>query len=229
VNRSRVQLRQRAARRREDEDGVVAVEAALITGLVFLLIFGILEFTFIGRDYVGVTSAARVGARIASTAADAGPCLAEETDEVPCPSKMVPELAQQAADEIGRTVSALDKDSIRHILVYKANQSGNPSVPREAPTLEACVSECVAYKWYPGQDRFRYFQGGWNSSLIDACATSRKSVDGSSGKLDTVGVKVVVDHNLMTGIFGRSMELSDHAVMKFEPLANKGCAAGEHA
>ena len=208
---------------------MVAVEAALVTGLVFLIIFGILEFTFIGRDYVGVTSAARVGARIASTAADAGPCVPEPADEVPCPNQLVPELAQQAADEIGRSVTALPKDAIKYVLVYKANQSGNPSVPRDAPTLSTCVSECVAYKWYPGQSRFRYFQGGWNSSLIDACATSRKFTDGSPGKLDTVGVKVAVDHRLMTGIFGRSMELSDHAVMKFEPLANKGCAAGEHA
>jgi hypothetical protein len=216
-------------RRARGEDGAVAVEAALITGVVFLIIFGILEFTFMGRDYVGVTSAARVGARIASTAADAGPCVAEPTDEVPCPTKMVPELAQQAADEIGRSVAALPKDDIEYVLVYKANQSGNPSVSRAVPSLAGCVSECVAYKWYPSQDRFRYFQGSWNSSLIDACATSRKSPDGSSGKLDTVGVKVVVDHKLLTGIFGGSMELSDHAVMKFEPLANKACAAGEHA
>lgn len=221
-------LRARAARRR-DEEGAVAVEAALITGVVFLIIFGILEFTFIGRDYVGVTSAARVGARIASTAADAGPCVPEPTDEVPCPNKLVPELAQQAADEIGRSVTALPKDSISHLLVYKANQSGNPSAPRAVPTLATCVTECVAYKWYPAQNRFRYFQGTWNSSQIDACATSRKLADGSSGKLDTVGVKVVVDHKLMTGIFGRTLELSDHAVMKFEPLANKACAAGEHA
>ena len=215
--------------RRKGEDDAVAVEAALITGVVFLIIFGIMEFTFMGRDYVGVTSAARVGARIASTAADAGPCVAEPTDEVPCPNKLVPELAQQAADEIGSSVATLPKDQIKYLLVYKANQSGNPSATRATPTLTTCVTECVAYKWYPSQNRFRYFQGGWNSTLIDACATSRKSIDGSSGKLDTVGVKVVVDHKLMTGIFGRSMELSDHAVMKFEPLANKACAAGEHA
>jgi len=216
-------------RRRRGEEGAATVEAALITGVVFFIILGILEMTFIGRDYVGVTSAARVGARIASTAADAGPCVAETTDEVPCPSRMVPELAQQAADEIGRSVVSLPKESIKYLLVYKANQSGNPSVTRATPTLAGCVTECVAYKWYPSQQRFRYFQGTWDSSRIDACATSRKSADGSSGKLDTVGVKIAVDHKFLSGLFGRTMELGDHAVMKFEPLANKGCAAGEHA
>jgi hypothetical protein len=207
----------------------VAVEAGLVTGLVVLIIFGIVEFAFIGRDYVGVTSAARVGARIASTAADSGACVAEPDDVVPCPRGLVPQLAQQAAEEIGRSVVALPRDQIEYVLVYKGNQSGNPSVLRETPTLDTCVAECVAYKWYPSQDMFRYFKGSWDSRQIDACASSRTSSDGSPGKLDTVGVKVVVSHPLLTGLFGQSMALSDSAVMKFEPLSSKTCAAGQHA
>jgi hypothetical protein len=216
-------------RRTRGDTGAVAVEAALVTGAVFLLIFGIVEFAFLARDYVGVSSAARVGARIASTAADEGPCVADPADVVPCPARSVPELAQKAADDIGQSVVALPEDSVRYIMVYKANEAGFPNSFTDMPEMAQCLSECVVYKWYAAQERFRYFQGFWDSSQINACATSRRNLDGTPGVLDAVGVQVVVEHQLLTGIFGASVELSDHAVTKFEPLANKGCARGEHA
>ena len=53
------------SRRRESEHGAVAIEAALVTGVVLAMIFGIIEMAFLMRDYVGVTSAVRVGARAA--------------------------------------------------------------------------------------------------------------------------------------------------------------------
>ncbi|WP_414690442.1 TadE/TadG family type IV pilus assembly protein, partial [Nocardioides sp.] len=45
--------------RRRDESGAVAVEAALITPILVLLVFGIIEFSFVLRDYGVVSSDVR--------------------------------------------------------------------------------------------------------------------------------------------------------------------------
>jgi Flp pilus assembly protein TadG len=212
-------------RARRSERGAVAIEAALVTGVVFAMIFGILEMAFLMRDYVGVTSASRVGARAASTSAAAGACVAEPGDVVACPPNGVPELAQMAADAIGSAHTVLPKDQIDYIMVYKANEQGYPGAATSMPPLSACTSFCVAYRWSPSQNRFRYAQGSWDSRQINACA---KPQPPSNLPLESVGLQIVVKHDFLTGIFGSSMDLSDHAVMKFEPLSNLTCAAGKH-
>ena len=212
----------RATRRGgRSERGAVAIEAALVTGVVLAMIFGIVEMAFLMRDYVGVTSAARVGARAASTGAAAGPCVAEPGDLVPCPANGVPELAQRAADAIASSRTVLPKDAVDYILVYKANSAGFPGTATSMPALAGCTTECVAYTWSPGQNRFRYAQGSWDSRQVNGCADSPTPLDG-------VGVHIMVTHDWLTGIFGQSMDLTDHAVMSFEPLTSSACAPGKH-
>jgi len=57
--------RQRA-RRRRDDDGVVAVELALVLPLLVMLIFGIIQFGLAFNRLQGVHAAAREGARVGS-------------------------------------------------------------------------------------------------------------------------------------------------------------------
>lgn len=201
------------------ERGAVAIEAALVTGVVLTMIFGIVEMAFLMRDHVGVGSAARVGVRAASTGAGAGACVSNPADVVPCPPNDVPELAQRAADAIASARTVLPNDAITHVMVYRATASA------DAPDLAACTSECVAYRWYPSQNRFRYAQGAWDSRQISGCAEPKAP---GYAPLDAVGVQLVVEHDWLTGLFGGSMDLSDHAVMSFEPLTNAACAPGEH-
>ena len=54
------------ARRREwaGQRGAAAVEMALVLPLLFMLIFGIIEFGFIFNRYITVTHAAREGVRV---------------------------------------------------------------------------------------------------------------------------------------------------------------------
>ena len=212
----------RRATPRRNERGAVAIEAAMVTGVVIAMIFGIVEMAFLMRDHVGVNSAARVGARAASTGAAAGPCVAETADAVPCPAAGVPELAQRAADAIASSRTVLPPEAISHVLVYKANGPDGHASP---PELGSCTTTCVAYRWYPTQNRFRYAQGSWDSSQISACADPKAP---TYLPLDAVGVRLVVEHDWLTGIFGESMDLSDHSVMSFEPLANATCGPGEH-
>ena len=210
---------------RRSERGAVAIEAAIVTGVVFAMIFGILEMAFLMRDYVGVTSASRVGARAASTGASAGTCVPDPADTVPCPPNGAPKLAQMAADAIGSARTVLAKDSIDYIMVYKANAAGFPGSATSMPAMSGCTTSCVAYRWSASQNRFRYAQGSWDSRTINACATPKAPL---YAPLDSVGVQVVFKHKFLTGIFGSVMDLSDHDVLKFEPLSNLTCAAGEH-
>lgn len=197
----------------------MAIEAALVTGVVFAMIFGILEMAFLMRDYVGVTSASRVAARAASTGAGAGACVPDPADTTPCPANGAPQLAQMAADAIASARTVLAKDTIDYILVYKADAATVPT------SLSTCTTTCVAYKWSAAQNRFRYAQGSWDSRTVNACARPKAPL---YAPLDSVGVQVVVKHSFLTGIFGQAMNLTDRAVLKFEPLSNLMCAAGEH-
>lgn len=201
----------------------MAVEAALVTGVIFAMIFGILEMAFLMKDYVGVTSASRVGARAASTGASAGACVPDPADTVPCPPHGAPQLAQLAADAIASARTVLSRDDIDYIMVYKANASGFPGSATSMPDLSGCTTDCVAYRWSDAQNRFRYAQGSWDSRNIYACIKAAPPLE-----LESVGVQVVMRHDFLTGILGRSMTLSDHAVLKFEPLSNLTCAVGKH-
>ena len=88
-------------RRERDQRGAVAVEAALITPFLCLLLFGIIEMSLLMRDAVSVNSSVRVGARIASVSASSGKgTCAASSNPPPCSPATVPALAQAAADAI---------------------------------------------------------------------------------------------------------------------------------
>lgn len=53
------------------EDGAAAVEFALVAGLLFLVVFGIMVFGVVFSQYQAFTSAAREAARVAAVRGDA--------------------------------------------------------------------------------------------------------------------------------------------------------------
>jgi TadE-like protein len=216
----------RALRRSRREDGAVAVEAALVIPLLCLLVFGMIEFAFVMRDYASVSSMVRTGARIASTGADHGPgdC---DTDPAapPCAPASTPALAQEAADAVQRSGAISNPGMINYILVYKANNQGYPGPDGNTTMPSSCAgySNCVMYKWRTNIGRFRYASGSWASTSISAC------FPGSTGHpMDRVGVYMDATHTMMTGLFGTSIGMHDHAVMDFEPLPTQSCGASEH-
>ena len=98
------------ARRRPrfSQRGAVAVEAALVTPLLIIVLLGIVEMTLALKDKVAISSAVRVGARVASAAADAGPGTCDVGPTAPpCTPTSSPAFAQAAADSIQREGSAM--------------------------------------------------------------------------------------------------------------------------
>lgn len=208
----------------------MAVEAALVVPVLMLLVFGMIEMSFALRDYAGVSSYARAGARIASTGADAGPadasvCSATDPELPPCAPASTPELAQQAADTIARAGTVMPREQIQYILVYEANADGfpGPDGNRTMPTTCANTTNCVMFRWQVSREAFRYANGSWISSQINACFPGTRA-----NPIDRVGVHVETRKPMLTGLFGDGISMSDRAVMTFEPLEYDRCAPGQH-
>lgn len=204
---------------RAGQRGAVAVETALVTPVLLVVLLGVIEVPMLISDYVAVTSASRTGARVAAAAPDAGSCVPNPADETPCPANGAPNFAQIAADAIARNGTALPARSIQHILVYKANSNGYPGALTSMPSSCSGIPSCVAYRWDDAAGAFRYSSGTWDSRTVNACFPSN---------VDSIGVQVVAEHKFLSGLLGASTTMSEHTVMHFEPLRAGSCASGSH-
>jgi hypothetical protein len=217
-------LHRRARTPGRGQRGAVAVEAALVTPVLVTLILGILEFSLILRDYLAVSSAVRVGARIASANPGAGPAI--------CPPDCgsVPALARNAVEAIDKASTTMPKASVDYVIVYQANGKGYPaplgtattaigantstSMPAGTSTTPcSAYVNCIAFEW--NGSGFAYDSGSWASTSIDACPSSAYSA----------GVYMHATHTNLTGVFGRTIGLGDRTVMTFEPLSVASCNA----
>jgi hypothetical protein len=201
------------------ERGAVAVEAALLTPLLVLILFGIIELSLFMRDVSSVSSAAHVGARSASVGAGAGPGVCQASaNPPPCSPAGVPALAQSAADAIQKAGTAMPQDQINWILVYNSNDQGWPMPAGN--TSATCTTQCVRYVWDKGLNRFRYAGGSWPSATINACINDPQRM--------SVGIVMSATHTWVTGLFGRGAGIQERSVMQLEPLPNDSCKPGAH-
>jgi hypothetical protein len=233
----RARSRSRAGRHRVGSDrGVAAVEFAIIVPLLLLLILGILEFAFLMRDYLGVSSSVRVGTRIAATGAGAGPAVCPvplPEGVTSCAGTDTPQLAVSAANAIQRAGTAMPQDLVDEIWIYRSNASGFPANAyfSSDPTATAggttnavfnnpanCTTACVRYRWNPTKNVFEWRGGSWDSSRINGCIQNA----------DSVGVYMKATHPFITGFFVPSLTIQDRSVMTFEPLPSGKCAPGAH-
>lgn len=207
----------RRAPRRRDQRGAAAVEAALVTPVLLLMVFGIIEMAFLMKDNVAVASASRVGARIASAAPNAGEALCD--GEVPCAPGTTPRFAQLAADAMQTNGNALPTDQVDEIWIYDANDDGFPNAATSMETA-TCATQCVRYVWSEARGAFRYGGGAWSEVATDVCATEGRRV----------GVRLMTTHPWVVGFklwpgFPDSLPVDDHAVMSFEPLTVEECGS----
>lgn len=212
--------------RRRAEDGAAALELALVLPLLALLLFGIIEFSLALRDHSVVTSNVRTAARVAATGAGTGAATCfTGPDEPPCASAYSPAFAQEAADAVQRSGTAMPADYLDYMLIYKANAQGYPGAEGNVtmPATCAATANCVMFTWNDAVNGFRYTGGTWISSTISACFPGTPTAP-----QDRVGVYLQARHPFLTGMFGDGIVLSDRAVMDFEPLPSDMCLAGKH-
>lgn len=136
------------------DDGVSAVEAAIVVPVFLLLVVGVIEFGLAFKDQLAVTSAVRAGARIAS----AEPRFAS--------------FATDAASQVAREGSAIDMNDVEELWVFKADSTGHPL--GSGGTFGSCTTDCIHFTW--NGSSFVPSSGSWAPTSQDACQGEEDSV-----------------------------------------------------
>lgn len=209
------------------------VEAAFVTPVFFMLIFGVIEGGLYMNDYLGVSSATRAAARAASANGAIG------------------QADMYTLVNLRRESAALSKKQIQYVVVYKANTFGaKPTATCQAGTSVAGV--CNVYRQQDidravaqaaeidaqeaaesaGQTRTLDASKMWFGCLTTGpnanqspdrfwCPGTRvdqRSGNGGAGP-DYVGVYVQATHPWMTKMFGSTTTIRDQSVIQIEPRA----------
>jgi hypothetical protein len=179
------------------------IEAALVTPLFLLLVFGVIEGGFALHERLSVANMALTGAR--SATGNASDVLADH----------------HLLAVVQRGAGGLAGSQITSIVVYKASGPGG-HVPTACKTASVSGS-CNRYTGADlGKDTSQFGCVGppGPTTKIDNpwCPTTRKSaLSGVNGPPDYVGVYVEASHKNLTGILGQHLTFRSDNVMRIEP------------
>lgn len=179
----------------------MAVEAAIIFPLLILLVFGIIEFSLLLRDYVSLNTLVREGTRVAATLPRLDPATTDPVGQ---------DLAAVVVASLNQAGNALPKDSFEELWIYKANDQGFPGT---GSGFTSCTTDCVIYRANSDGDFVRVTDTGapfWDWESQNACPGIG---------IDSVGVWLKARHDSITGLFFNDLSISDFAVTNFEPIA----------
>ncbi len=184
--------------RAQENRGIAVLEAAFVTPVFFILIFGVIELGLTMNDYLATANTVRAGSRVASASgydvyADYGILQAVE-----------------------RESSALPRSSITRIVVYKASGFGQPPTATcQAGTAVSGVCNVytpshfntpkASFGCLAGESLDKYW-----------CPTTRKVTLTGTGP-DYVGVWMTVQHKTITRMFVTAQTLTDQSVIQLEP------------
>ncbi len=188
------------------ERGATAVEAALVAPLMFLAIFGVMEFSLLFRTSLGASNASADGARTASVAG-------RDLD-----------ADYRTLRQIDKSAAALPDDVIQRIVIFRATDFDDP-VPAACLTVAAPGGvDDVCNVYLPAQMEWPESEFGCNPAADPRpdpdrfwCPADRIVSVGTG--LDYIGVHLVVDHEYATGFVGDHQELNETTVLKIEPEA----------
>lgn len=183
------------------------VEAAFVTPVFIMLIFGIIEMGFLFRNYLTVNNAALAGARAASVAGDD------------------PDTDFLIVRTVAHGLQAMNLQDIDYVVVYHA-AGPDSQVPNACRFGSSSALECNRYtkrEFFLNLEEPDGTKPNWAcaSTAQDRfwCPSDRKSqVDDPP---DYVGVFVQVNHQYMTGFFGSQTKLESTRVFRIEPTRDK--------
>lgn len=178
------------------DKGATLVEMAMVLPILLLIIIGITEVGLYFKDYLTVTYSSREGARVAAFAGD--------SIDADC----------QILIAVGEFLGQANLDKLDRVEIYIANQDGSQSggntntarlKPGGDPT--ACTEPAAP-------------SDGWLRTT-NVPATSRYVTAGPSAPLDIIGVRIVMDHQWITGFppFSGQVEINETTIMRVEPEA----------
>lgn len=138
--------------RRRDERGAALVEAAIVFIPLCIILFGIIEYGFIFKDSLTLSSATRAGARTASA-------MPRQAD-----------FYTRTAEAVTTAASAAKFKNGDKLFIYRAQPDGLP----ESGNRDVCGTNCVEYTW--GGSAFGYSGGTWPVDTQKACLGGSDSV-----------------------------------------------------
>ncbi len=202
-------------RRLRRDEGVAIVEMAIVAPLLFLLLFGIIEFGLAFRTQITVANATQSSGRVAASLG-----TNQEADWA---------VLQSVEQSLGN-ISGLG--IVKEVHIWEANGAGLPVTPCDDPPLNS-TSNCNAYLYSPGGSCDwspcpnpaiadpPNLGGGWGYD------TSDRDVVLDADGLGVVGVTVYYSHNWLTGMMPMGDVLcvdppadcwSNSGIFRFEPL-----------
>ena len=186
--------------------GAVLVEAAFVLPILVLLVFGIIDYGFVLKDYQSLASATRSGARTASAEARGA---SYDTDASTAVATAMKALQGNDTPQILEIFQADPATG----LPYNSAKTGDEALP-----LATC-SHCSYYTWNSATTSWnaanpRNWPGSGSSSAQDACAYNSST---NPNGPDTLGVYLKVSHKMFTGLFGNTRTLTDKTDIKLEP------------
>ena len=197
----------RAERRkptRHRDSGAVAVEAGVVSMLLVVLLFGVIETSYLFKNWLSVSAAARAGARMAASQ----PKVASLAGS--------PDFAQLSANQVTNAITGLVPANIEAVWVYKA--SPTTGLP-DSGSFASC-SVCVKFAWNAGTSSLTPLIGqssSWAASTQNACSSNIPT-------RDTLGVYVRYKNSSPLGFFFKETRVNESTVMWLEPsFSATGC------
>ena len=176
--------RHRTGRR---DSGAVAVETALVSMLLVTLLAGIVDTSFLLKDWLTVSAAARAGARMGAS------------------QPRMPNFAQDSADQVTNAISGLNPANLQEVWVYKATYgTGLP----DSGSFAGCTT-CVKYTWNGIKFVIKTGTEDWPADSQNACP--------GDVNRDVLGVYVKYRHSAPLGFFFNNATVSESTVMWIEP------------
>ncbi len=174
------------------ERGATLIEASLVLPIMIGILIGTLETGIAFKDYLTVSYATREGSRVGA--------LAGDDANSDC------NIVHAIFDSLGQA----DLDDFKTIQIYAADPTTGDPVPSKVNTWTL-----------KGVDPDPYDCA--NDWTIDENwpATSRNVIFGAGSQLDIIGVRVVMNHDWITGFppFSGSFDVDESVITRIEPEA----------
>ena len=211
--RGRALARLRRARRAED--GAALVEFAIVSVLLFTLLFGMVDFGLAFRDRLTMANASQSAARVLAA-------LGNEEDS-----------DFQALSALAQTLETLPNsgvDVVKYVDIYKSDAAGEPfDGPGSCPAGGGIGSNCTRFVYDPIADPVCK----WNpcpdpaiNTTYDGAGWTFDSRDVDVPDLDVAVVRVIFSHEWLTGSIVPLPDVScvtgndcweDTAILRLEP------------
>ena len=197
VKRRSLQVSGRSRRER----AAALVEAAFVFPVLVTLVFGMLEFGLVFKNASTIAGATRSGVRTGSAA------------------PRVPGYQSAIQTAVNTALTASSATPVE-LWIYKADSTTGLPAGGDFSSPAGCpASTCGRWTWTNGVWTLAS-STMWQPTAQNACLAP------ASGTYpDSLGVYLKVQHNYATKLFGSTKTITDHAVMRLEPIpASAGCS-----